>query len=71
MTFEEAKQKVVRCSGIGIRRPCWEDKSLIITGDKHLRKWTKKHPNKESTIMQPEESALNLINDLRNRGLLN
>jgi hypothetical protein len=36
MTFEKAKQEVVRCSGIGIRRPCWQDKSLRITGDKQF-----------------------------------
>jgi hypothetical protein len=36
MTFEKAKQEIVRCSGIGIRRPCWEDKSLRITGDKQF-----------------------------------
>jgi hypothetical protein len=36
MTFEKAKQEVVRCSGTGIRRPCWQDKSLRITGDKQF-----------------------------------
>jgi hypothetical protein len=36
MTFEEAKQEVIRCSGTGIRRPCWKDKSLRITGDKQF-----------------------------------
>jgi hypothetical protein len=36
MTFEIAKQKIVKCSGTGIRRPCWKDKSLRITGDKQF-----------------------------------
>jgi hypothetical protein len=36
MTFEEAKQEAIRCSGTGIRRPCWKDKSLRITGDKQF-----------------------------------
>jgi hypothetical protein len=36
MTFEQAKQEVVRCSGIGIRRPCWKDATLRITGDKQF-----------------------------------
>jgi len=36
MIFEEAKQEVVKCSGKGIRRPCWEDKTLRITGDKQF-----------------------------------
>jgi hypothetical protein len=36
MTFETAKQEIVRCSGTGIRRPCWKDKSLRITGDKQF-----------------------------------
>jgi hypothetical protein len=36
MTFEKAKEEVVRCSGTGIRRPYWQDKSLRITGDKQF-----------------------------------
>jgi hypothetical protein len=36
MTFEEAKREAIRCSGIGIRRPCWKDKSLRITEDKQF-----------------------------------
>ena len=36
MTFENAKQEVIKCSGKGIRRPCWKDKSLRITGDKQF-----------------------------------
>jgi hypothetical protein len=36
MTFEKAKQEIIRCSGKGIRRPCWKDKSLRITGDKQF-----------------------------------
>jgi hypothetical protein len=42
----------------------------ILNIEKSLRKWVKDHPNEGSTIMQPEESALILIDDLRNRGLL-
>jgi hypothetical protein len=41
----------------------------ILNIEKYLIKWTKEHPN-GATIMQPEESALVLINDLRKRGLL-
>jgi len=36
MTFEKAKEEIVRCSGMGIRRPCWKDRSLRITGDKQF-----------------------------------
>jgi hypothetical protein len=36
MTFEKAKQEVVKCSGKGVRRPCWKDKSLRIIGDKQF-----------------------------------
>jgi hypothetical protein len=36
MTFEKAKQEVVKCSGKGIRRPRWQDKNLRITGDKQF-----------------------------------
>jgi len=36
MTFEAAKQEVIKCSGKGIRRPCWKDRSLRITGDKQF-----------------------------------
>jgi len=41
----------------------------ILNIEKYLINWTKDHPN-NSTIMQPEESAIILINDLRKRGLL-
>jgi len=36
MTFDEAKQEIIKCSGKGIRRPSWKDKTLRITGDKQL-----------------------------------
>jgi len=36
MTFETAKQEIVKCSGKGIRRPCWEDETLRITGGKQF-----------------------------------
>jgi hypothetical protein len=36
MTYEKAIEEVVRCSGIGIRRPCWQDETLRITGDKQF-----------------------------------
>jgi hypothetical protein len=42
----------------------------VLNIEKYLTEWTKKHPNNGSTIMQPEESALLLINDLRNKGFL-
>ena len=41
----------------------------ILNIEKYLIDWTKDHPN-NSTIMQSEESAIVLINDLRNKGLL-
>ena len=42
----------------------------ILNIEKDLIDWIKNHPNDGSTIMQPEESAIILINDLRNRGIL-
>lgn len=36
MNFEEAKREVIKCNGKGIRRPCWEDKTLRIIGDKQF-----------------------------------
>jgi hypothetical protein len=36
MTFEKAKQEIVKNSGKGIRRSCWQDRSLRITGDKQF-----------------------------------
>jgi len=42
----------------------------ILNIEKYLIDWTKDHPNNNPTIMQPEESAIVLINDLRNRGFL-
>ena len=36
MTFEQAKREVIKCSGKGIRRSCWQDKTLRITGDKQF-----------------------------------
>jgi hypothetical protein len=42
----------------------------ILNIEKYLIEWTKEHPNNGTTIMQPEESALILIDDLRKRGLL-
>ena len=44
--------------------------SKIKNIEKYLKKWVKKHPNNGTTIMQPEESAIILINDLRNKGLI-
>ncbi|GHT50559.1 hypothetical protein FACS1894102_6160 [Spirochaetia bacterium] len=39
------------------------------------KKWNKKHPNNDSTIMQPAEVSIgmidDLIDDLRKKGLLN
>lgn len=36
MTFEKARQEIIKCSGKGIRRPYWKDKTLRITGDKQF-----------------------------------
>jgi hypothetical protein len=45
-------------------------RSKVLNIEKYLIKWTKEHPNSSSTIMQPEESAIILINALRKGGLL-
>jgi len=42
----------------------------ILNIEKYLIDWTKDHQIIGSTIMQPEESAIVLINDLRKRGFL-
>jgi hypothetical protein len=44
-------------------------RSKILNIEKELIKWIEKHPN-SSTIMQPEEGAIILINDLRDREFL-
>jgi hypothetical protein len=51
MTFEQAKQEVVKCSGKGIRRPCWKDKTLRITGDKQFAGARTVPKGKESTVI--------------------
>jgi len=38
--------------------------------EKELKKWILEHPNNGTAIMQPEESALMLIEDLRKRYLI-
>jgi len=38
--------------------------------EKDLKMWVKEHPNNNGTVMQPEESALILINYLRDNGFL-
>ena len=45
-------------------------RAKLLNIEKELKKWVKKHPSNNQCIMQPEESAILLINDLRNRGLL-
>ena len=50
--------------GIAIAR------SKLLNIEKYLISWIKDHPNDGSTIMQPEESAIILITDLRSRGVL-
>jgi hypothetical protein len=50
--------------GIAIAR------SKVLSIEKELLNWVKEHPNNGATIMQPEEGALVLINDIRERGLL-
>jgi hypothetical protein len=42
----------------------------ILNIERDLLKWIKKHPNNYSPIMQPEEKAIILIKDLRERGIL-
>jgi len=46
-------------------------RSKVLNIEKYFINWIKDHPNNNSTIMQPEESAIKLINDLRNKGYLN
>jgi len=43
--------------------------SKVLSIEKYLTKWIKEHPN-NGTIMQPEENAIGLINDLREKGIL-
>jgi hypothetical protein len=45
-------------------------RAKILNIEKDLRKWVKEYPNEGATIMQPEDSALGLIDDLRAKGLL-
>jgi hypothetical protein len=61
MTFEQAKKEVVRCSGTGIRRPCWKDKSLRITGDKQFAGARAVSKGKE------QEAKLEMENDLQRK----
>ncbi|MDR1838918.1 MAG: hypothetical protein LBQ93_04945 [Treponema sp.] len=42
----------------------------ILNIEKYLLEWIRKHPNNRATIMQPEESAIILINELRNKGFI-
>ena len=51
MTFESAKQAVIKCSGKGIRRPCWKDKTLRITGDKQFAGARVVPKHKESEVI--------------------
>ena len=44
--------------------------SKILNIEKYLTKWSKEHTNVSPTIMQPEESAIILINDLRKKGII-
>jgi hypothetical protein len=59
MTFEKAKEEVVKCSAKGIRRPCWEDKTLRITGDKQFAGARIVHKGEES------ESWIQIQKDLQ------
>jgi len=45
-------------------------RTKVLSIEKELRRKVKKNPNKWTTIMQPEESALFLINYLRDKGFL-
>ena len=42
----------------------------LLSIEKELIKRIKEHPDNKLNILQPEESAMLLINDLRNRGIL-
>jgi hypothetical protein len=45
-------------------------RSKILNIEKYLTDWVKTHPKNESTIMQPEEQAFILIDDLKAKGFL-
>ena len=45
-------------------------RSKVLNIEKYLLDCIKKHPN-DGTIMQPEENAIGLINDLKEKGFLN
>jgi hypothetical protein len=64
MTFEEAKQEIVKCSGRGIRRPCWEDKTLRITGDKQFAgaRVVQKGKESETIIAMAEDIQYKRVN---------
>jgi len=51
MTFEKAKNEVIKCSGKGIRRSCWQDRTLRITGDKQYAGARFVQKGKESEII--------------------
>ena len=44
--------------------------SKILNIEKYLVRWSESHPNVGSTIIQPEENAIILINDLRKKGII-
>lgn len=52
MTFEKAINEVIKCSGQGIRRPCWQDKTLRITGDKQYAGARFVQKGKESDVIE-------------------
>jgi len=45
-------------------------RTKVLSIEKELRRRIEKNPNEWSSVMQPEESALFLINDLRGKGFL-
>jgi hypothetical protein len=61
VNFEQAKQEVVKCSGKGIRRPSWKDKTLRITGDKQFAGARAVHKGKES------ETINNMAKDIQRK----
>ena len=61
MTFEKAKQEVIRCSGVGVRRSYWKDKTLRITGDKQFAGARVVHKGNE------EEAFIKLSKDIQNK----
>jgi len=61
MNYYEARQEIIDCSGKGIRRPCWKDKTLRITGDKQFAGARVVHKEKEYELIN------DIVKDIQNK----